>query len=61
MSKMWNVTLKDLIKIFCLTCEMNSEFLLVLQDIARFWLAYTEEYADHKYAKNIVWKIIYEN
>lgn len=40
---------------------MNSEFLLVLQDIARFWLAYTEEYADHKYAKNIVWKIIYEN
>lgn len=30
MSKMWTITLKDSITVFCLTCEMNSEFLLIL-------------------------------
>lgn len=45
---MWPVTLKDLITIFCLTCEMNSEFLSPLRGIAHLCLVYTEEYADHK-------------
>lgn len=66
MNKMWDVTQKDSITIFCTPCEMHSEFLLVLRCIARLWLVYREERVYHKcfpkhhvlIFKNDLWKLM---